>query len=189
MKKKSILDISIKHAAWRRVPQLGAKLEKAARMTFEHLPSRFRFPFTVTLLLTSDKEIKQLNLDFRGIAKPTNVLSFPQFDPRELPKKDKRKELIALGDIAMGYQYIVVESKKDHKMLINHITHLLIHGILHLFGYDHGSDAEAKPMERLETKIMAGLDLPDPYTFQRPATSIAVKKRTARSLKKASVRF
>ena len=68
-----------------------------------------------------------------------------------------------MGDIVLGYQYIVAEAKKDNKILINHLSHLLIHGILHLFGYDHISGPEAVSMERLETKIMAGLGLPDPY--------------------------
>ena len=107
--------------------------------------------------------MRELNRDFRGVGKPTNVLSFPQLDPRKFPKNDGKKQAVHIGDIAMGYQYIVGEAKKDNKVLINHVTHLLIHGILHLFGYDHGSETEAARMEGLEKRIMAKLNLPDPY--------------------------
>ena len=68
-----------------------------------------------------------------------------------------------MGDIVLGYQYIVVETEKKHKILINHVTHLMIHGILHLFGYDHRLSADAVRMEQLEQKVMGGLGLPDPY--------------------------
>lgn len=179
-RKQPVLEISIAVAAWKRIPRLQAQLEEAAQATLHHLPKRLRFPTTVTLLLTGDAAIKRLNRDFRGMGKPTNVLSFPQFDPTELPKSGKKREPIHIGDIAMGYQYIVVEAKKDHKILINHVIHLLIHGILHLFGYDHGSDAEAAAMEGLEKKIMAALKLPDPYAL----APVAVQELANRKSKK-----
>ena len=106
----------------------------------------------VTLLLTNDGAIRRLNRDFRGIDRPTNVLSFPQWTPRQLSKIGKKGEIVPLGDIVIAYQYVVAEAKKDHKILINHVTHLLIHGLLHLFGYDHTSDTEAGKMERLEKR-------------------------------------
>lgn len=163
MKSPAILDIQIDHAGWRKIPRLRAQLEEAAQATLAHLPERYRFPATVTLLLTGNAAMRRLNRDFRGIDRPTNVLSFPQFTSRELSKKGKSKGLVPLGDIAIAYQYIVVESRKDHKILTNHAIHLLIHGILHLFGYDHQTEAEAHRMERLEKRIMADLGLPDPY--------------------------
>src|ERR1700733_473299 len=153
MKPRAILDIQIQAAGWHRILRLRAQLEKAAKKTLMQLPEKFPFPCTITLLLTNDSTIRQLNRDFRGIDKPTNVLSFPQFDPRKLPKKGKEKAPILIGDIAIAYQYVVGETKKNHKILINHLTHLLIHGILHLFGYDHEADTKAVRMERLEGKI------------------------------------
>src|ERR1700679_3890277 len=168
MKKTPVLDISINHDAWRRIPRLKARLEAAAHATLGHLPERSGFPCTVTLLLTNDAAIRTLNRDFRGVGKPTNVLSFPQFDPGELPKNGKKREPVHVGDIAMGYQYIAGEAKKDNKILINHVTHLLIHGILHLFGYDHTSDTKAAHMEGLEKRIMAGLHPADTYIRPTP---------------------
>ena len=127
----------------------------------------------INIRLVGKKEIQALNKTYRHKDKPTNVLSFPQFSPRQLPKKGKKNEAVTLGDIVISYQYIVGEAKKDNKMLINHVSHLLIHGILHLFGYDHVSDTGAARMERLEKRIMADLGLPDPY---KPETKAARKK-------------
>ena len=160
------LEIVIEDALWRRIPRLEARLKKAAQALHAQLPKHLRFSSKVTVLLTSDAKIRKLNDDFRGQDKATNVLSFPQFKPRKLPKKGKSRDEIDLGDIALGYQYIVGESVKYNKILINHVTHLFIHGILHLLGYDHGLVAEATRMERLEQKIMTGLGLPDPYLLQ-----------------------
>ncbi len=157
------LDLQFTDRRWRRIPKLRARLEKAAAVTLAHLPKNLRFPCTATLLLADDKTIRQLNRDFRGFDRPTNVLSFPQFAPRELTKKGKKREPVTLGDVVIAYQYVVAEAEKDRKPLINHVTHLLIHGLLHLFGYDHAADAEADSMERLEKRIMAKLGLPDPY--------------------------
>jgi probable rRNA maturation factor len=160
--KNSALTIQIEDRRWRSIPRLQSRLQKAAAATLAHLSKTVRVP-CLTLLLTNDKTMRQLNRDFRGIAKPTNVLSFPQFTPRQLTKMGKIKSQIYMGDIALGYQYIVGECNKYNKMLINQAVHLLIHGILHLFGYDHISEAEAVRMERLESRILAGLGLPAPY--------------------------
>jgi len=161
----------VEDSRWSRIPKLRARLEKAAAVTLTHLPKTLRFPWTATVMLTNDVAVRKLNRDFRGIDRPTNVLSFPQFDPSELTKKGKKLKSVPLGDIVIAYQYIVVEAKKDHKILINHVTHLLIHGLLHLFGYDHMAEGEALRMERLEQKIMAKLGLPDPYSEFQPMRS------------------
>ena len=157
------LELQIEVASWRRVPHLRARLQKAAQVTAAHLPPRLRIPFTATVLLTGNAKARRLNHDFRGIDKPTNVLSFPQFPPAELPKAGQYKGIAEMGDIALAYQYVVNEARKDDKILINHVTHLVIHGLLHLFGYNHLHDDEAEGMEKLEIKIMKALGLPDPY--------------------------
>ena len=159
----ALLEFQIDVASWRRIASVRARLERAAQMALSHLPKRLRFPITATVLLTGNAKLKRLNHDFRGINKPTNVLSFPQFTRTELHKLGKGKQPVAIGDIALGYQYVVAESKKEHKILINHITHLVIHGLLHNFGYDHQDEGEAAKMESLEIKIMKALGLPDPY--------------------------
>lgn len=183
---KKILTIRRTSAAWSRPKGLNRKLAKAANVTLEHLPKKLQFPVAFTLLLTTDATVRRLNRDFRGMDKATNVLSFPQYEPADLGKDKGLKSLVQLGDIAIAYQYIVDEAKKDHKMLINHVTHLFIHGLLHLFGYDHGHDLEAVRMERLERKIMAALDLPDPYATKQMMEPIrdreTAQQRTAAKL-------
>ncbi len=157
------LDIVIEDARWRKIPRLRSRLEKAADAVHAELPKSLRLSCTATVLLAGNAAVRRLNRDFRGHDKPTNVISFPQFEPAELTKKGKKRGGFYAGDVALGYQYVVAESKKDHKILINHTIHLIIHGILHLFGYDHQLGADAVRMERLEKKVMAKLDLPDPY--------------------------
>ncbi|MDR3423934.1 MAG: rRNA maturation RNase YbeY [Alphaproteobacteria bacterium] len=161
-----LLDIQTTVASWRRVPRLRARLQKAAQATLAHLPQKLRFPVSATILLAGNAKVRQLNNDFRGIDKPTNVLSFPQFSPADLPRLGKRGEIIELGDIAIAYQYVVAEAKADNKLLTDHLTHLIIHGLLHLFGYNHLNNRDAEQMENLETKIMNSLGLPDPYAPQ-----------------------
>ena len=174
------LEFQITGAAWRRIPRLRARLQQAAQVTAEHLPKKFHFPFTATVLLTGDAKVRQLNHDFRGIDKATNVLSFPQFTPAELPKFGKQSDGLEVGDIALAYAYTAKESKQNNKLLINHATHLVVHGLLHLFGYDHGHDHEAEKMEKMEIKIMKALGLPDPYNESAPVAPKRTRKRTMR---------
>ena len=171
---KNIVTVNQNFAGWSRIKGLRPALALAAQAAQKHLPENLRFPISVNLLLGSDTEIRRLNRDFRGKDKPTNVLSFPQYEARDLRGLKRPKEAVEIGDIAMAYQYVVAEAKKDHKILINHVSHLFIHGLLHLFGYDHMHDTEAVRMERLETKIMAALDLPDPYA---PAATKEPKRK------------
>ena len=162
------ITVVIDHAAWRTLPGLTARLKRAAAAVQAQLPARGRFPATATLLLTDNKTIRQLNRDFRGLDKPTNVLSFPQHEPAELSKSGKSGQVIELGDMAIAYQYVVAEAKAERKLLMNHLSHLLIHGLLHLFGYDHLSERQAGAMEGLERTIMASMQLPDPYAVPAP---------------------
>lgn len=107
----------------------------------------------VTLLLTDDETIRGLNLRFRAQDKPTNVLSFPA------PQNPER----FLGDIALAYGVCVREAQEQGKPLAHHLQHLVAHGVLHLLGYDHETDAQADEMEGLERAVLAGLGIPDPY--------------------------
>ena len=173
----SSLDLQITVAGWRQIPHLRTRLQQAARATARHLPKKLRFPFTATVLLTSNARLRQLNRDFRDIDKPTNVLSFPQFSPVELTKYGKKRGIVGVGDIALAHQYIVAEAHRDHKILINHVTHLVVHGLLHNFGYDHRVKAEAEIMEKLEIKIMKSLGIPDPYADFGPRLKTG-KRRT-----------
>ena len=182
---QNIITINRASTQWINIKGLKPRLEKAALVTLAHLPKKLRFPITANLLLTTDAAIRKLNRDFRGMDKATNVLSFPQYEAAELGKFRGQKQPVEMGDIVIAYQYMVAEAKKDHKILINHVTHLFIHGLLHLFGYDHMIDPEAEQMEGLEQKIMAALKLPDPYasaeTMEPKRKRTLVKKRPVRS--------
>jgi probable rRNA maturation factor len=157
------LDFQISASAWKRIPGLRARLQRAARATMARLPATLRFSARATVLLASDAKVRQLNFDFRGIDKTTNVLSFPQFLPQEIRRLKKQKEPVELGDIALAYQRTTGEAKNDGKRPADHATHLVIHGLLHLLGYDHVGAREARKMEKTETEILKSLGHPDPY--------------------------
>lgn len=111
----------------------------------------------VSILLTDDSAVRILNRDWRGIDKPTNVLSFPS------PKNLAQGEAAILGDIVIAYETLKRESDDEDRDFLHHLTHLTVHGYLHLLGYDHQTDAEAAAMEALESKIMTHMQLPDPW--------------------------
>lgn len=180
-----VMDFHIEDPRWRHIPHICAYLEKAAIATLSHLPKNKQFPCKITLLLTKDAVVRRLNHDFRGIDKPTNVLSFPQFDPADLSKINHEKEAIHIGDIAMAYKYVEDEVKREGKDFTNHVVHLTIHGILHLFGYDHQASREALKMERLEQKVMADLGLPDPYAVTRTVAPPPTTETKGKVRKKA----
>jgi probable rRNA maturation factor len=111
----------------------------------------------VSVLFTNDAEMRALNKRWRNIDKATDVLSFPGDGP-EIPNGPK-----LLGDIAVGYETALHDSETMKRPFESHVSHLLIHGFLHLLGYDHINPEDAVVMEPLEAKILAGLGWPDPY--------------------------
>jgi probable rRNA maturation factor len=110
----------------------------------------------VTVRLVDEAEIQQLNATYRGKDAPTNVLSFPFEAPPGI-------ELPLLGDLIICRQVVEQEAEQQNKNLSAHWAHMIVHGSLHLLGYDHISDEDAEEMESLETRIMLGLGFPDPY--------------------------
>lgn len=115
----------------------------------------------IAVMLTDDAGIRTLNNNWRGIDKPTNVLSFPALQPTGPVGEDDPPRM--LGDIAIAYQTMRREADEAQKPFAHHLSHLTVHGFLHLIGYDHESDEEAEEMEALETEILAQLGIPDPY--------------------------
>ena len=108
----------------------------------------------VSIVLTDDAGIKKLNRDWRGIDKPTNVLSFPA---------SKTGGAKLLGDIVIAYETLTQECEDEGRIFLHHLAHLTVHGFLHLIGYDHQNDSQADEMEGLESKIMSAMNMPDPY--------------------------
>lgn len=117
----------------------------------------------LAVMLTDDDGIRALNASFRGFDKPTNVLSFPAPDA-DYQDEDGAPRL--LGDIAIAYQTVRREADDEGKTFDHHLSHLAVHGFLHLVGYDHETEAEAEAMESAERRILAGLGIADPYADQ-----------------------
>lgn len=114
----------------------------------------------VSVVLADDARVRQLNSRFRRKNEPTNVLSFPGPDmPVAAPVS--REHL--LGDVILARETVLCEAAEQGKSADHHMTHLIVHGVLHLLGHDHMNAEEAEEMERLETMILASLGLPDPY--------------------------
>jgi probable rRNA maturation factor len=143
------LTLEINDARWRMLRGLSARLKKAVGAALAAADADQRA--NLTLLLTTDKRVQALNHDFRGKDQPTNVLSFPAGTDGYL------------GDIAIAYGVTAKEAKAEGKSVLDHATHLAVHGVLHLLGYDHITPRQAKVMEPMETRILAGLNIEDPY--------------------------
>ncbi|WP_237055010.1 rRNA maturation RNase YbeY [Microbulbifer sediminum] len=110
----------------------------------------------LSVRIVDEAESRELNLQYRGKDKPTNVLSFPADLPPDLA-------LPLLGDLVICAPVVAAEAEQQHKGLFAHWAHMMVHGTLHLLGYDHIEDAEAETMENLETRILGDLGFPDPY--------------------------
>ncbi|WP_442800672.1 rRNA maturation RNase YbeY [Shewanella sp. AS1] len=113
----------------------------------------------LTIRLVDEAESQHLNLTYRGKDKPTNVLSFPFESPPEV-------ELPLLGDLVICVAVVEAEAAEQHKSLEAHWAHMVVHGCLHLLGYDHIIDSEAEEMESLETQLIESLGFPNPYKEQ-----------------------
>nr|WP_316651939.1 rRNA maturation RNase YbeY [uncultured Gellertiella sp.] len=146
-------------------PLASNLLEKAAAHLVRDEAQPFpAMPVEVSLVFTDDASIREINREWRGFDKPTNVLSFPAFplEPGGMPGP-------MLGDIVIARETVAREAGELGKPFEEHLTHLMVHGFLHLFGYDHLETDEAEEMEGLETRILAELGISDPYAGQDPA--------------------
>jgi len=120
----------------------------------------------LAIMLTDATGIRTLNSNWRGIDKPTNVLSFPALQPSGRGGPDDAPRM--LGDIAIAYETVRMEADDEQKPFQHHLSHLAIHGFLHLIGYDHEKDVDAETMEALEAEILAQLGIPDPFAARDP---------------------
>ncbi len=123
-------------------------------------------PGEVGVLLADDATVRELNRRYRGVDRPTNVLSFPAADAAgstPAPAAGGDEEAMPLGDVVLALETVAREAAERGVSVADHLTHLVVHGTLHLLGHDHGTDAEAATMEALETAVLAALGVADPY--------------------------
>ena len=162
---------------WRGLGEGGApKLARTVAKALAHavtLPGR---RVAATLVLSDDAHVRALNRQWRGHDKPTNVLSFPSGTPAPAGARTTR----LLGDVILARETLVREADGLGIALQDHYRHLVLHGLLHLLGYDHETDEEAEEMETLETRILAALGVADPYADGAPTRADGRKGRRAR---------
>ena len=118
---------------------------------------------SVNVCLSDDEQVHTLNRDFRGMDKPTNVLSFANVDYRDFADESELFGSVELGDIIIAFETMDKEAQIESISLKNHYCHLLAHGLLHILGFDHIEEDEAKVMEGYETEILAQLGIENPY--------------------------
>jgi probable rRNA maturation factor len=151
------LDIMRGPGDWASIADLNGAARRAVEAAFAVAPAAPRSPVELSLLLTDDAGVQALNRAWRGLDKPTNVLSFPGSG---LPAPDGVRHL---GDIALAFETIAREAEAQGTSLAHHVAHLIVHGVLHLIGHDHEEDEEAEAMESLESAALAKLGIADPY--------------------------
>jgi len=158
-----IVDLQIASQS-KQLPSL-AQLEKWAQLAIQTSDADTE----ITIRMVDDEESHELNLQYRGKDKPTNVLSFP-FEQPHFDDPDLAAEMAAelgdvqyLGDLVVNAHLVAQEAAQQHKTVIDHWAHLIIHGTLHLQGFDHTEDNEAQVMEALEGRILATLNIANPY--------------------------
>lgn len=162
------LDVHVADRAWvALLPELGRLLSDTAAAVAPVLAERMTAagalaPADVSVRLAGDAEVRKLNRTWRGIDGATNVLSFAAWWDDGCPAPAPGQP-VALGDVILARETLVAEAKAQNKPVADHFTHLLLHGLLHLLGYDHQKPEDAARMEALEVRLLAGLSVPDPY--------------------------
>ncbi|ENN86348.1 hypothetical protein RHSP_20237 [Rhizobium freirei PRF 81] len=162
------IQISVEEGDWPSEEQLQSLAERVLGEAAAYLKKHEKQPFPkmapeLSLVFTDDASIREINAEWRSQDKATNVLSFPAF-----PLVPGGKPGPMLGDIIIARETVEREAIDLEKSFDDHLTHLMVHGFLHLFGYDHMNNSEAERMEGLETRILAKLGLSDPYAGQDP---------------------
>lgn len=165
MKPVSTIDVTLKCSGWSRVcPTVERLAGEAGRRALAGgmaalgtmPPARVELGVT----LADDVEQQRLNREFRGQDAPTNVLAFPAYEPGLMPPPGQP---ILLGDVVLAFETVLQEAAEQEKPIGDHLSHLVVHGVLHLLGFDHVAAADADRMEVLEISILAALGIANPY--------------------------
>jgi probable rRNA maturation factor len=160
-----ITEVLVVADCWQTEPDAEAVIQRAVAAAAEMVDADIG-EAELAVMLTDDAGIRTLNSNWRGINKPTNVLSFPALQPAGPDGPDDAPRM--LGDIAIAYETTRKEADDEQKPFDHHLSHLAVHGFLHLIGYDHEKDDDAEAMETLEQEILAQLGIPDPYVDRDP---------------------
>lgn len=152
------IDLVVEAGTWPSEAELEAIARRAVDGVLAEIGVKAGQRSELSLVFSDDAHVRTLNAGWRGKDKPTNVLSFPAF-----PGHPAGKLPPMLGDVVLAAETVAAEALAEGKPLAHHISHLIVHGILHLIGYDHETEAEAEEMEQTERRILAALDIPDPY--------------------------
>jgi probable rRNA maturation factor len=164
---KPKIEIARTSALWRALPAVEKLARRAITAGLATSGVRILDGAEVSVWLADDAQIRALNAQWRGLDKPTNVLSFPAATPLQI------ETAAMLGDIVVAFETAEREAAEEGKILADHVVHLVVHGLLHLLGYDHQIAAEADQMEMLETRILAKLGIADPYAATIPVDADA----------------
>lgn len=156
------LALRVQFRRWRELPDLRARIDSASRATVAVARHKPMNEAELSILLTDDKRIRTVNREWRGFDKPTNVLSFPA------APVDRVSQSPVLGDLVLAYETMEREAQDEGKTLGDHLSHLIIHGLLHLLGEDHETAPDAERMEALEIAALAQLGIDDPYADSEP---------------------
>lgn len=157
------IDFEVQDNSW---PDLAALSLKISKIIFNKLGlDKLAQSFEFSIILTDDNSIRKINSQYRAKDAATNTLSFPAQDiiANKFDDLQIHNGFLSLGDVIFAYGVIENEAKRDGKTFQDHFTHLLIHGLLHLLGYDHQNEQEAQVMENLEIQILLSLNIKSPY--------------------------
>ena len=171
-----ICDITIKSKKWQKQKNISEFIENITAKIIDLCAlkkfSQKKYQLEIIFSLVSDVQMQKINLAHRNKNKPTNVLSFANFDEKKIAEIGVKKffdkilntqNFLVLGDIILSYETIENEALAQNKKYNDHLTHLIVHAILHLIGYDHEQEEMAKEMESLEVKILQKLKISNPY--------------------------
>ena len=160
-----ITEVLVVAQCWQTEPEAEAVIQRAIAAAAEIVDADIG-EAEIAVMLTDDAGIRTLNRNWRGVDKPTNVLSFPALPVASQKGPDDAPRM--LGDIAIAYETTRNEADDEQRPFDHHLSHLAVHGFLHLIGYDHEKDHDAEAMEALEQEVLAQLGIPDPYADRDP---------------------
>jgi probable rRNA maturation factor len=184
MKRSSVsglkIDVLVDSEQWENTARAKVVVRRALKQAATTLSKKTA---ELAIVLTDDAAMRRLNRHWRGVDAPTNVLSFATRNHGDWPGKLLGSHLLGnhLGDIVLAYETVKREAHREGKPFDHHLAHLVVHGFLHLLGYDHGNEAQARRMETTERTILRDLAVPDPYRATHSISRQAGRRPTKRT--------